>query len=169
MTDGPSHELVDLIDAEDNVTGTVTRAEMRAGRLKHRATYVAVRSGDGRLLVHRRAAHKDLWPSRWDVAVGGVVGAGEDWAFSAVREVAEEIGVTVTVDDLHPVGMGWFADPDCDVRGWVAELVHDGPFTFADGEIVEARFVDRAELDDLRASQPFVPDSLQLVLPRIAF
>ena len=32
---------------------------------------------DGRLLVHRRSDDKDLWPGRWDLAVGGVVAAGE--------------------------------------------------------------------------------------------
>ena len=40
-------------------------------------------SSAGQLLVHRRSDAKDLWPGRWDVGVGGVVGAGEAWADAA--------------------------------------------------------------------------------------
>jgi hypothetical protein len=43
--------------------------------------------------------------------------------------------------------------------------VHPGPFTFADGEVVQARFVDRAELERLLAAEPFLPDSRALLLP----
>jgi hypothetical protein len=40
---------------------------------------------------------------------------------------------------------------------------HDGPFRFADGEIVEAHFLDRPALDALIATGAVVPDSLALV------
>ena len=43
--------------------------------------------------------------------------------------------------------------------------MHDGPFTFTDGEIAEVRWVDRAELDALMATERFVPDNLALMLP----
>jgi isopentenyldiphosphate isomerase len=165
----PLQENVDVIDAEGRVVGVTTRGEMRARRLKHRAVFIAVRSGAGDVLVHQRSAHKDLWPLRWDVAVGGVVAAGERWVDAAVREVGEEVGVMVDEDALAPLGTGWYADPDVDVHGWVAEMVHDGPFTFTDGEVIAAHFVDRATLDALMATEAFVPDSLQLVLPRLAW
>ena len=44
-------------------------------------------------------------------------------------------------------------------------VVHDGPFTFADGEIDEVRWVTRAEFDRMRTEERFVPDNLQLVVP----
>ncbi len=43
-------ELVDIVDDDDNVITTVTRAEMRARRLQHRSVGIAVMSTDGRLL-----------------------------------------------------------------------------------------------------------------------
>jgi len=43
--------------------------------------------------------------------------------------------------------------------------VHDGPFSFDDGEVVETRWVDAAALADLLATESFVPDSLALLLP----
>ena len=48
-------------------------------------------------------------------------------------------------------------------RGY--RCAHDGPFTFTDGEIAEVRWVDRAALDDLMATERFVPDNVALLLP----
>ena len=59
----------------------------------HFAVYIAVQGSDGRLLVHQRSFDKDVRPGAWDIAVGGVVGAGEAYDDAAARELAEEIGV----------------------------------------------------------------------------
>lgn len=169
--DAASAELVDVVDGDDRVVGTVTRREMRQRRLCHRAVFIAVLSSptvEGRcqLLVHRRAAHKDIWPDRWDIAVGGVVCSGEQYDGAAVRELAEEIGIAGV--DLEVLGRGGYADADVDLIGRCYAIEHDGPFSFDDGEVVESRWVDRAALDDMRrAGTSFVPDSIALVLPLI--
>ena len=139
---------------------------MRRHRLRHRATFVVVRSSHGRVLLHRRSESKDLWPGRWDLAVGGVVTAGEGYDDAARRELAEEIGVTTSA--LLPLGAGRYADADVNLVARLYEVVHDGPFTFADGEVVEARFVTLAELRTRVAAEPFVPDSIALVLPLLS-
>src|SRR2546421_3990252 len=71
-------ELVEHVDEAGNVLAVVTRERMRAERLRHRCVYLLVTHA-GHLLIHRRADHKDIWPDRWDVAAGGVVGADESW------------------------------------------------------------------------------------------
>ena len=54
-----------------------------------------VRSGDGeRVVLHRRRADKLVFADTWDCWAGGVVGPGEDPADAAVRELAEELGIT---------------------------------------------------------------------------
>ena len=154
---------MDVVDEADRVVRVVNRAEMRRNRLRHRCTFVVVRSGRGEVLVHRRAATKDLWPDRWDLACGGVVSAGEDWEPAARRELAEELGVTGV--ELVELAAGSYADDDVDevARAW--QVTHDGPFEFTDDEVVEARFVDVATLRRLVEEQPFVPDSLTLLGP----
>lgn len=164
MSGSSADERVDVVDEHDRVVGTVTRAAMRAGRLRHRAVFVAVQGTDGRLLVHRRSEHKDLWPGRWDLAVGGVVAAGESWQGAAERELAEEVGVSGTLELL---GGGPYDDADVRLVGRCWRCVHDGPFHFTDGEIVETRWVDAQALAGLRATEPFVPDSIELVLPHL--
>jgi isopentenyldiphosphate isomerase len=162
----PGDELVDVVDAEDRVVATVTRREMRARRLRHRAVFVVVNDRAGRLLVHRRSAGKDLWPGRWDVAVGGVVAAGESWDAAARRELAEEIGVDA---EPVPLSAGAYADDDVDLVARCYRAVHDGPVRFVDGEVAEARWVGREELTELLASAPFVPDSTTLLPPDVLF
>ncbi|MFM2071285.1 MAG: putative Nudix hydrolase YfcD [Actinomycetota bacterium] len=155
-------EMVDIVDDNDQVIHTVSRREMRAGRLLHRAVFIAVVHPDGRLLVHRRSESKDLWPGWWDIAVGGVVAAGESYEDGARREVAEEIGVNT---EPEPIGGGRFVDDDVALLGRCFRVTHAGPFTFADGEVVEAQWVTRDELESLRAERRFLPDSLAVLLP----
>lgn len=156
-------ELVDIVDDDDIVVATVTRGAMRAGRMQHRAVFVAVLHPDGRLLVHRRSDAKDVWPGWWDLAVGGVVGSGEAYDDAARRELAEEIGITDVMPE--PIGRGRYADDDVAVLGRCYRAIHSGPFTFADGEVAEARWATADELAAMRACTRFLPDSLALLLP----
>ena len=161
-----SGERVDLVDEHDRVLGVVSRAEMRTGRLLHRCVFVAVVHPDGRLLVHRRSEHKDVWPGWFDIAVGGVVASGEDYDTAARREVAEEVGLDDAVPGAIDDGVArLYRDDMVALLGRCYRVVHPGPFTFADGEVVEARWVDRVELAHLLATERFLPDSLALLLP----
>jgi isopentenyldiphosphate isomerase len=136
---------------------------MRARRLQHRAVSIAVLGSDGRLLVHRRADSKDVWPGMWDLAAGGVVAAGETYDIAAARELAEELGVEGV--ELVPLGEGRFADDAVALIGRGYRCTCDGPFVFTDGEIAEVRWVDRTALDELMAHERFVPDNVALLLP----
>jgi 8-oxo-dGTP pyrophosphatase MutT (NUDIX family) len=161
---GAGEELVDVVDEHDVVTGVVTRAEMRARGLRHRAVYVAVRTGVGELVVHRRADWKDVNPGAWDICFGGVLGAGEPWDDAARRELAEEAGV-----DAVPrlVAVDSWERPDAAINARVYLADSDGPFTCPDGEVVEVGLVPRAELDTWLHGREVCPDSLDLVLPHL--
>ncbi|HSR26321.1 MAG TPA: NUDIX domain-containing protein, partial [Candidatus Eisenbacteria bacterium] len=127
-------EPVEEVDDAGRVVRVVSRAAMRAGNLRHRAVYVLVLDRSGRLLVHRRADWKDVWPGRWDVAFGGVAGVGETAAETARRELAEEAGIEAALERL---GTGRYEDGDVRVLGEVFLARAEGPFRFADGEVVE--------------------------------
>ena len=87
-------EMLDIVDEEDRVVGRAPRGEAMARRLRHRVTSVQVRDPLGRIFVHRRTPQKLVFPSLYDVVVGGVVGAGESYDACALREAQEELGVT---------------------------------------------------------------------------
>jgi isopentenyldiphosphate isomerase len=156
----PGDELVDVVDEDDAVVASVTRRRMRAERLRHRCVAVVVRDPAGRVLVHRRRDDKDIWPGRWDLAVGGVVGRGESYDDAAVRELAEEVGITdVSLRFLHHAA---YEDEDVREQARLYEVTWDGPLRFLDGEVVEARWVTPAELTSLLERAAFCPDSLAL-------
>lgn len=161
----PGGALVDVVDADDRVVATATRAQMRAEGLRHRAVYVVVRTSDDQVVVHRRADWKDVYPGAWDLCFGGVLDAGEAWDAAAARELAEEAGIEA---DLRHLGDGAYEDDHAALNARVYECTHDGPYPCPDGEVVEVRTVPRRELAAFIADRPHCPDSVQLVLPLLA-
>ncbi len=164
MTD-PTNELVEEVDRDGHVLRVVGRSMMRAERLRHRSVFIAIVSSAGQLLVHQRSPFKDINPSYWDIACGGVVSAGEDWETAAARELAEEVGVHgVALVDLG----GEVYDDVISLQVARCYLVHtDGPFNFADGEVIQAHFAGSSEVAEIIASESVCADSVALILPRI--
>ncbi len=56
-------EWVDIVDEQNNVIAQSSRQQMRAQRLRHRATYIVVHDGMGKILVQRRTESKDFIPA----------------------------------------------------------------------------------------------------------
>lgn len=165
MTVSPvEREMVDVVDSQGNVTGTVSRAEVRAHNLLHRSVFVVVVNHDNEVLVHRRADWKDVWPGAWDVAFGGVVASGEAPEVAAARELREEAGISA---ELSYLGEDVYED---DIVREVARVYlarHDGPPSFDDGEVAEARWVPLHDLQAWLVDRPVCPDSKSLVVPRL--
>lgn len=86
-------EIFDVVDAEDRVVGTASRAEVHARGLRHRAVHVLVCDDAGRLFLQRRSVAKDCDPGLWDTSVSGHVESGESYDACAAREIVEELGV----------------------------------------------------------------------------
>ena len=57
------------------------------------------------VLLQQRGKDKDTHPLLWDVSVAGHIGAGEQIPLAAIREVEEEIGLTVKAGDLEKIGV----------------------------------------------------------------
>lgn len=164
MTDGGDVEFVDIVDADDRVIDTVPRSVMRRDVLRHRAVFILVRDSAGRVLIHRRSEHKDIWPGWWDIGIGGVVAAGESYDDAARRELWEEVGI-----DAEPVfvAAGTYADAEVSLIGRCYEVFRDGEVEPRDGEVAEFRWVLTEELRRLMTSERFLPDSLDLLGPRL--
>ena len=89
----PADEILDVVDEHDHVVGQYPRGEVYARGLRHRCVFIQARDASGRLFVHRRTPVKLVFPSLYDMFVGGVVGAGESYDAAALREAEEELGV----------------------------------------------------------------------------
>jgi len=150
-------ELVDLIDDAGQTVAVTTRREMRANNLPHRCVYVLVFNRRGEVFIHLRTATKDVNPSHWDVTIGGVLAAGEDFDEGARREAAEELGVEVELQRLFPFR---YDDAATSVHAVVYRAVHDGPFRLQPEEVVRGEFVALDEFTERTTRLPFYADGL---------
>jgi isopentenyldiphosphate isomerase len=153
-------ELVDVIDDAGNTIAVVTRSEMRARRLPHRCTYVLVFNTRGELFIHLRTPTKDVYPSHWDVCIGGVLAAGESFTQGVKREIGEELGVDAEAEQLFPFQ---YADEATVVHAMVYRLTHDGPFLLQAEEIVRGEFVSLGEVKDRIGREAFCPDGVKVL------
>jgi isopentenyldiphosphate isomerase len=153
-------ELVDVIDDAGRTIGVAPRAEMRRRRLPHRCTYVLVFNERNELFIHLRTATKDVYPSHWDVAIGGVVLAGESFAQGVRREIREELGIDAEPRELF---LFRYADEQSVAQGMVYRLDHGGPFRLQAEEIVRGEWVTVDELWRRTARDAFCPDGLEVM------
>ncbi len=155
-TDDPT-ERFDRIDAHDVVIGTVLRGEAHADpTLWHRSVQVLIFGSDGRVLLQRRSASKDLFPGYYCASASGHVMAGEEYAGTAVREVREELGVTLP---LIYAGKCVVYSPSETEMTALFLARSDGPFRFHPTETDGGDFFAPAALRDggSDASLPMTP------------
>ncbi len=154
---------MEVIDENGSVTGIVTRAEMRAGVLRHRSTYIAVVRPEDRLVIHRRADWKDINPGYWDIAFGGVAGVGESWHTAAERELAEEAGVVDV--KLMDLGRSSYDADDGHIVAALFIVRTEKPIVPGDGEVAEIGEIPLLELDTWASSHSVCYDSMTLMAP----
>lgn len=163
---GAESELVEEVDSQGHVLRIVTRAQVRAERLRHRCTYVVVLTSTNKIVVHQRADWKDVYPSWWDVSFGGLCDPGESWDEAAQRELAEEAGlVGLDLEELGPVA---YDAVDGAVVGRVYLARSDAELTCPDGEVVALDRVDVGELDTWMEGRQVCLDSRTTVWPLVA-
>src|SRR5574344_1958837 len=93
-------ELLDIVDENNVLTGEAKdRKIMHQQGLWHRHVSCWIMNKQGELLFQKRAACKDRNPNRWS-KTGGHVDRSETVEQAVIREVEEEIGVTLTEKDL---------------------------------------------------------------------
>ncbi|WP_369052127.1 NUDIX domain-containing protein [Kineococcus terrestris] len=159
--------LYDPHDAAGRVVGSAPRSRVRRENLPHAATGVLLRDARGRVLVHRRTTVKDVYPGRHDCLAGGVVGAGEDPALAAERELAEELGVRGV--PLRPVLRRWYRDERTYFLAHVftarVPAGAEDALVLQPEEVEAAWWEEPARLRELLADPawPFVPDSRALL------
>lgn len=165
----PADELVEELDGEGAVLRVVTRGEMRAENLLHRNVLVVVRRTSGAVVVHQRSAWKDIFPSMWDLAFGGVPNVGESDVDAAVRELAEEAGLVVEASDLTDLGAAEWRDDSLRWIGRIFETTSDREIEPVDGEVVAIDEVQPIDLANWAVEVAVCPDSVWVLVPRLTF
>jgi NAD+ diphosphatase len=115
---------------------------------------------------HDRAvlARQTVWPERLFSLLAGFVEAGESFEACVVREINEEVGLSVT--DVRYLGSQPWPFPRSLMVGFHAIGDPEQEFSFNDGEIAEAGWFTRAEVRDALENGDWSSDSAsRLLLP----
>ena len=115
---------------------------------------------------HDRAvlARQTVWPERLFSLLAGFVEAGESFEACVVREINEEVGLSVT--DVRYLGSQPWPFPRSLMVGFHAIGDPEQEFSFNDGEIAEAGWFTRAEVRDALENGDWSSDSpSRLLLP----
>ncbi|MEU3851313.1 NUDIX domain-containing protein [Streptomyces sp. NPDC029554] len=153
-------EILDIVDEHDRVVGRSARGAAYARGLRHRCVFVLAKDAEGRIFVHRRTPTKLVFPSLYDMFVGGVVGAGEAYDTAALREAEEELGVSGLPD---PRFLFKFLYDDGAGRSWwsaVYEVRCELPVRPQAEEVAWHDFLPEDEVERRLADWEWVPDGL---------
>ncbi|MGC4933720.1 NAD(+) diphosphatase [Gordonia sp. DT30] len=110
------------------------------------AIITVVHDGADRILLGRQA----VWPQRWYSTLAGFVEPGESLEQCVIREVHEEVGITVTGPQY--LGSQPWPFPRSLMLGFTALGDPDEPLRFLDGEIGDAQWFHRDEILEALAS-----------------
>jgi isopentenyl-diphosphate Delta-isomerase len=94
-------ELIDICDENNNLTDSQElKTQAHKIGLWHRSAHIWIYNSKKEILLQLRAKEKPLYPDMWDISVAGHVSCGEQPIQAALREIKEEIGLTIKESDL---------------------------------------------------------------------
>ncbi len=94
-------EIVDIVDANDRIIGSGTKAAIRQKHLLSRVSFVILLNAKDELYLQQRKSTKKTYPLYWSGSAAGHVQSGESYLEAALRELREELGVAT---DLQEIG-----------------------------------------------------------------
>lgn len=99
-------EYIDIVTQEGIPTGQKElKSIVHQNGLFHHTAHVWLYTASGDVLLSQRSASKIICPLLWDVSVAGHIDAGESIINGALREMKEEIGLTLSENDLQKLGV----------------------------------------------------------------
>ncbi|KND47247.1 MAG: putative NTP pyrophosphohydrolase [Parcubacteria bacterium C7867-004] len=139
---------IPVVDRDDTVIGLKERDDLTKGDIS-RVSALWITNSKGEYLLAQRALTKRHSPGKWGPAVAGTVEEGETYEINIIKETQEEIGITLSVQELlsgpkvlRKPGTGYyfvqwyFAVVDKDLSG----------FTYPENEVTGLRWVSDHEL-----------------------
>jgi 16S rRNA (adenine1518-N6/adenine1519-N6)-dimethyltransferase len=129
-----AEEMFDVVNERDEVVGRERRSEVHRQGLRHRAVHVLVFNRRGKLFLQKRSRWKDSFPGTWDSSASGHLAPGETYDDCAVREVKEELGLTLAgpPERLFKLEAGAATGQEF---VWVYRCEAEGPFVLPPEEI----------------------------------
>lgn len=136
-------ELIEIVDRDGNFTGQIIdKEEAHDKNLLHNEVAVFIINDKKQVLLQKRSANKRFNPNKWALCAGHV-DAGESLESSALRELKEEIGIDVAINDLKP-----FAEREFTIRDSNSHITY---FYYTKSNLNEKDFIiQKEELSEVK-------------------
>lgn len=176
-------EYLDVVNENNELTGkTEERDTIHKNGIWHREVTVWIMNKEGEILLQKRAATKKQYPNKWALCAGHI-DAGEHYEAAMLREIYEELGIKLTIDELDFLGIykvmektnniqnnyfnyTYFFKTDLKVEDYKIELK----------ELSEVKYITLKELeenmktgnDDMTfISRPYMPEILEILKDKV--
>lgn len=96
-------ELWDVYRSDRTKSGkTMVRGDQFESGAYHLVVHACIFNAKGEMLIQQRQPFKSGWPDMWDITVGGSAIAGDTSQTAIEREIFEEIGLKVDLQNVRP-------------------------------------------------------------------
>ncbi|NIJ46499.1 isopentenyldiphosphate isomerase [Wenyingzhuangia heitensis] len=94
-------ELIDIVNLMGQPTGNACmKSFAHQNGILHASVHIWFYHQNGKILIQKRNKKKEIYPNLWDVSVAGHVASEENFLDGAIREIKEEVDLTVIKDQL---------------------------------------------------------------------
>ncbi len=160
-------EILSVVNEADQVVGKARRGDIHQQGLMHRSVHLLILNRTGDVLLQKRSMLKDCCPGYWDSSAAGHVEAGESYDQCVMREVTEELGITLKQLPEKLCKLSPSTDNGMEFCQ-AYQVVHEGPFNAEEAEIDELHWFSRRELSEwLEQDGALLTHSVQKLLAQL--
>lgn len=163
-------ELWDIYDSAGHLTGhTFRKGELLRPGDFHLATEAWILSHEDRILIQRRSVNCEVLPGIWALT-SGRVRAGESSLAGCMREIREELGISIAPAQCSFLRRIWRPEANMIWDLYVVRMdVARNDFVLQGDEVADVRWVSRKEFATLLAEgQIFRYPEIEDVLASVA-
>jgi isopentenyl-diphosphate delta-isomerase len=145
-----------IVNENDEIIGTKERDSLSPDDI-HRISCLWLTNSAGDVVLSKRALTKKTSPGKWGCAVSGTVDEGETYDNNITKEIREELGISLTIDQLRVGPKLRISGAD---RGYFVQwyfYTSDAPlneYTLDPSEATELRWVTENELRKCITTNP---------------
>ena len=157
MTAASNHvptEWLDIVDSDDRIIGAGPRGIVHEKAYMHRAVHIMLCNSAGEVFLQRRSHDKDTNPGLWDTSCAGHIDSGESVIVGALRELEEELGITLSSEALIERSRLPPSHDNGFEHVTLYTALSDEPLTLCPAEIIGGKWVTPAVLDSLLQEAP---------------
>ena len=147
-------EMVDVLTETGKFTDNVEMKQLCHKKgLWHKAVAVFIINSKKQVLLQKRSKNKKMWPDMWDISAGGHVLAGEFGFQAIIREIKEELGLSVKKEEIIFIGCSTYNNKKGDILNKhfneyyiVTKDIDEKNLSLQKEEVSEVKWINKEEI-----------------------